>query len=300
MSDRQVRPSAALRRKLEETTELLVAPVCLGPLTARIADMFDFPIVYVGGYTTGAWVCTPEPLLGRSDMVEFAGSIARRTASPVVVDANAGFGEPMHAAWTVRELIAAGISGAHIEDQAFPKRAHYHRDYQEHVISTSEMREKIAASKEATSHDDAFLLIARTDAMRTNSYEEGVRRCNDYLAAGADVAMCFPNDLDEAKRAPRDIDGPTVYTNSWGNRVGRPILTTQEAAEFGYRILIDAQGALLAAVSAVRAAYEALASTGSCFSDAGHGVDLRRDLERIIGLEELYALEATTVERVSI
>mgnify|MGYP000288821710 CR=1 FL=1 len=37
-------------------------------------------------------------------------------------------------------------------------------------------------------HPD-FLLIARTDAMRTHGYAEGVDRCNRYLEAGADAAM---------------------------------------------------------------------------------------------------------------
>jgi methylisocitrate lyase len=290
------RPSAELRRKLLETTELLVAPVSMSPLTARLSEEFDFPIVYVGGYTTGAWLCTPEPLLGRGDMVRFAGEIARRTRKPVVVDGNAGFGEPMHTAWMVRELIAAGIAGAHIEDQAYPKRAHYHRDYQEHVISSSEMAAKIAAAKEGTTDDPDFLIIARTDAMRTHGYAEGVARCNQYLEAGADVAMVFPNDLAEAERAPHDINGPTLYTNSWGNRVGRPVLSTSQAAAFGYRMLIDAQGTLLAAVGAAREAYRALASTGSCFEDPAHGVELRQDIERLIGLDELYAIEERTVE----
>lgn len=268
----------------------------MGPFLARLIEELDFPIVYVGGYTTGTWLCTPEPLLGRRDFVDFAGAIARRTTKPVVVDGNGGFGEPMHAAWLVRELIGAGIAGVHIEDQAYPKRAHYHRDYQEHVIDTSEMVDKIAAADEARSGDPDFLLIARSDAMRTDGYAEGVERCNRYLEAGADAAMMFPNDLDEARRAPGDIAGPCVYTNSWGNRVGRPVLRASEAASFGYRILIDAQGALLAAVDAARNAYRALAAQGQCFADPAEGLELRKDIERLVGLEELYAIEARTVE----
>jgi methylisocitrate lyase len=291
------RPSTELRRQLTETDELLVAPVCMGPLLARFIEELDFPIVYVGGYTTGAWLCTPEPLLGRRDFVEFAGSIARRTTKAVVIDGNGGFGEPMHAAWTVRELIANGISGCHIEDQAYPKRAHYHRDYQEHVIGADEMVEKIVAATEARAADPDFLIIARTDSMRTHGYAEGIERLNRYLEAGADVAMMFPNDAAEARSAPSDIAGPAVYTNSWGNRVGRPVLSTAEASEYGYRMLIDAQGALFAAAAAAREAYRALATHGRCFDDPLHGIELRRDLEDLMGLEELYAIEAQTVER---
>ena len=60
----------------------------------------------------------------------------------MVVDAGAGFGEPLHTMRTVREFIRAGIAGVHIEDQLFPKRAHYHT-YQVHEISPEEFGEKI-------------------------------------------------------------------------------------------------------------------------------------------------------------
>jgi 2-methylisocitrate lyase-like PEP mutase family enzyme len=290
------RPSTQLRRLLAATDRLLVAPVCTSPLSARMVEELDFPIVYVGGYATGATKCLPEPLLGRRDMVEFGGEIARRTSKPVIVDGGAGFGEPMHADRTVRDLIDAGIAGMHLEDQGYPKRAHYHRDYQEHVIEVQAMTDKIAAALEARDADPDFVLIGRTDSMRTDGYDEGIARCNAYLAAGADAVMLFPNDLDEAERAPGDIDGPAVYVNSWGNRVGRPLLTTTEAAAFGYRILIDAQGALLAAVAAARNAYLALANEGACFPDRSEGIELRRDIERWIGLDELYAIEERTVE----
>ena len=46
---------------------------------------------------------------------------------PAVADGGAGFGDPVHTMRTVREFIRAGVAGIHIEDQLFPKRAHYHR-----------------------------------------------------------------------------------------------------------------------------------------------------------------------------
>jgi 2-methylisocitrate lyase-like PEP mutase family enzyme len=56
------------------------------------------------------------------EQVRTAGDIAKAVEVPVVADAGAGFGEPLHAMRRVREFIHAGIAGIHIEDQLYPKR----------------------------------------------------------------------------------------------------------------------------------------------------------------------------------
>ena len=43
---------------------------------------------------------------------------------------------------TVREFAAAGVAGVQIEDQLYPKRAHYH-GYQVHAIPRDEFVAKI-------------------------------------------------------------------------------------------------------------------------------------------------------------
>ena len=84
-----------------------------------------------------------------------------------------------------------------------PKRAHYHREYREHLIPADEMATKIAYAVKAR-RDPNFVVIARTDAMQTDGYAEGVRRANLFAEAGADMVMIFPKTLDEAANAPRD------------------------------------------------------------------------------------------------
>ena len=86
---------------------------------------------------------------------------------------------------------------------------------------------KIKAAVAARTDPD-LMIIARTDAMRTDGYAEGVKRANLYLEAGAEMVMIFPNTLEEARRAPREIKGLVCYTNSEGNRLGRPLFTAKE------------------------------------------------------------------------
>src|SRR5215208_3306549 len=217
-------------RALVARPGLIVAPACFDPLTARIAVGLGFECVALGGYALGSASAISEPLMTMTEVVDAARRITACIDVPLIVDAATGFGDPLHAMRTVREFEAAGVAAIHIEDQVFPKRAHYHRDYREHTVSAEEMVTKVRFAAQARQDAD-FVLIARTDTMRTEGYEEGIRRARLYAEAGADMVMLFPNNEDEARRAPRDCKVPLIYVNSSGNRVGRPVFHTRELDE---------------------------------------------------------------------
>src|SRR5437764_1263212 len=209
-------------RRLLERSGLIVVPVCFDPLTARIAAQAGFECVGLAGYALGSHLAVSEPLMTMTEVVDASRRITASIDVPLKVDVGAGYGDPLHVTRTVRELEKAGVAAIHLEDQVFPKRAHYHRDYREHTISAEEMADKIRFACQARSDPD-FVVIARTDTMRTDGYDEGVRRARLYAEAGADAVMLFPNTLEEARRAPRDCGVPLNYVNSPGNRVGRPV-----------------------------------------------------------------------------
>jgi 2-methylisocitrate lyase-like PEP mutase family enzyme len=186
-------------------------------------------------------------------------------------------------------------AGTHIEDQYFPKRAHYHKGV-EHIISIEEMVVKIRAAVRARQDKD-FLIIARTDAMRTDGFDEGVKRGNAYAKAGADMVMCFPNSVEESQRAPKEIHAPLVYVNSQGNRLGRPIFSVQEFADMGWKMVVEAITAPLVAFQALKRTYGQLAREGRTTLDQAEMQAVRQEIEDLIGLEEYYAIEAETVER---
>jgi Phosphoenolpyruvate phosphomutase len=134
--------------------------------------------VYNGGFVTGGSRCTSEPLLTMDEQVRTAGDIAKAVNVPVVADGGAGFGEPLHTMRTVKEFINAGISGIHIEDQLFPKRAHYHK-YVAHVIPRQDFVDKIKfACRQRDETEKDFVIIARSDSCRFEGLEEAVTRVN--------------------------------------------------------------------------------------------------------------------------
>jgi methylisocitrate lyase len=139
--------------------------------------------------------------------------------------------------------------------------------------------------------------MARTDAMKTEGYEEGIRRVNLYLEAGADVVKIFPNTEDEARRAPGEANGPLYYVNSIGNRVARPVLTRETAERFGYRFLSDAVGTMLSLMRAVDAYYRHWIKNGESNLDPDQAIATRKKIEDVIGLEEMYRVEEATTER---
>src|SRR2546423_12284366 len=113
-------------RALLASDEFLYMPSATTPIEGKLAETIGAKVVYTGGYATGATRAITEPLLTMDEQVRVAGEVARAVAVPLVADAGAGVGEPLHTMRTVREFAAAGGAGIHIEDQLFPQRAHYH------------------------------------------------------------------------------------------------------------------------------------------------------------------------------
>src|SRR5579883_3316159 len=93
-------------RALLASGEFLYMPSATTPLEGRLAEAMGVKVVYTGGYVTGASRTITEPLLTMDEQVRVAGEVARAVAAPLIADAGAGFGEPLHTMRTVREFIA--------------------------------------------------------------------------------------------------------------------------------------------------------------------------------------------------
>jgi 2-methylisocitrate lyase-like PEP mutase family enzyme len=284
-------------RELLAGGQFLYMPSCAVPLEGRLAEAAGCPVIYTGGYVSGASRVISEPLLTMDEQVRIAAEVARAINVPLIADAGAGFGEPLHTMRTVREFAAAGIAGIHIEDQLYPKRAHYH-GYQVHAIPLPDFVAKIKyACRQRDETDPDFVIIARSDTRREFGLDEAMARVNAAAEVGADLGLVFPRSREEAAEAPKRSPVPLIWVQSRGNRDGRPILPLGDLQAMGYRGCIDAQVLLGTAFHFMKRALAELIATGnlSQVSDTDF-VTLRKEIEDLIGLDAYYRIEAETVE----
>ena len=292
-----MKKTTALRRLLKKK-EFVYMPVAYDALGGRLLQSLGFDCVYTGGFVTGASRCTSEPLLTMDEQLRVAGDVAAAIDIPLVVDGGAGFGEPLHTMRTVRECIRAGIAGTHIEDQLYPKRAHYHK-YVAHAVPRKEFADKIAfACKQRDRSDPDFVVIARTDTCRFDGLKEAVARVNMAADAGADLGLLFPRNEAEMKKAPKQARIPLVYVTSRGNRDGRPVPSATQLADLGYKAAIDAMTYLLASFHFAKLAYGEIKRTGGYTGlSPKQCLAARQEIETLVGLDAFYEIEEQTVEK---
>ncbi|PYL06964.1 MAG: methylisocitrate lyase [Verrucomicrobia bacterium] len=215
---------------------------------ARQVERAGFDALYVSGAgLANSTAGVPDiGLLTMEEVVRLAGYIANAVKIPALVDADTGFGAPENVAQTIRELERAGLAGCHIEDQVFPKRCGHLAGKE--VVDLAEMVEKIEAAARAR-RDKDFVVIARTDARAVEGFEAAVKRARQYVEAGADAI--FPEALqsaDEFRDFAREVNAPLLANMTEFGK--SPLLSFQELAQFGYRMVIYPMSAFRVAMKA--------------------------------------------------
>jgi methylisocitrate lyase len=228
---------------------------------ARQVEHAGFDAVYISGAgMANATAGMPDiGLLTMSEVVSLAGYVANAVKIPAVVDADTGFGGTENVARTIRELEAAGVAGCHIEDQEFPKRCGHLVG--KSIVDPDEMVVRIKAATTAR-RDPNFMIIARTDARGVEGFKRAVDRAREYLAAGADAI--FPEALQSAEEFrdfAKEIDCPLLANmTEFGQS---PLLSFQELADFGYRMVIFPQSAFRVSMKASDEFLRALKKAGT-------------------------------------
>jgi len=281
-----------LRDRLQRG-ETIVAPGAYDPLSARVVQALGFAAVYTGGYMTGAHTSITEPLLTLTEQVEVAQKVARAVDLPVLTDAGAGYGDPLHVMRCVREFEAAGIAGIHIEDQVYPKRASYHKGL-EHIVPMPEFVERMTYALKAR-RDPDFLIIGRTDAFSAveGSRAELVQRGLTLKELGVDAVM--PRGVrarEDLAFFRKEVPGVSLMVIA-----GADDISVQEYAELGYQIIIYATTPAIVAANALMETYQHLKDTGLLNINAQRVAELRRRVEELISLPEYYEVEAATTEK---
>ena len=102
----------------------------------------------------------------RADQIEWeeSGQAARDWLVPIVADAEAGFGGPIHAFELMKSMIEAGAAGVHFEDQLASEKKCGHLGGKVLVPTAQFIRTLNAARLAADVLDVPTVLVARTDA----------------------------------------------------------------------------------------------------------------------------------------
>ncbi|MFZ0659113.1 MAG: isocitrate lyase/PEP mutase family protein [Candidatus Binataceae bacterium] len=249
--------SRARLRAMLSRPAMIVAPFVFDCLQARLAEEAGFEAVYMTGFGTAASRGFPDlGLLTMTEMAANARAISNAVAVPVICDADTGYGNPLNVSRTIREYEDAGAAALHIEDQVFPKRCGFLSGKQ--VIPLEEMAAKVRAACDAR-RDPELVLIARTDALEPEGWDEVEARARAYRAAGADLIFAdgIKTREDLNTYAKRLGDLPLIYNGD--------LLPLDELKKFPFKLTIHI-GTMLAAYAMMRDTMRELHSTGKIAS----------------------------------
>ena len=290
MTENGARVRATTRfRELLRAPGIIMAPGAYDCLTAVLAQQAGFPAVYMTGAGTSiAQIGYPDLAFATmGEMVANAAAITAVTDIPVIADADTGYGSTLNVRRTVRQYDRAGVAAIHIEDQEFPKRCG-HLD-NKRVAPMEEMVPKIRAAVDARTDDD-FTLIVRTDALAVTGWDDTLRRCDAYVAAGADMLFV------EALRSPEQalsltqrFDLPLMY--NFVETGKSPLLPVAELERLGFKLVIYPVSTLLATVRAVSDTLRELRQRGT----TAHLLDSMATLHEAfetVGLSSFLELDA--------
>ena len=167
-------------RELIARPGITVAPGAYDAFSAKLIEAAGFEAVYMTGFGTAASTLGyPDiGLLTLTDMVTNAKRIADAVAIPVIADADTGYGNHLNVIRTVQEYEKAGVAAIQIEDQVSPKRCGHMEGHK--LVPPGDMVAKIRAAVK-TRKDGDLIIIARTDAISAESFDEAIRQ-GQYLS----------------------------------------------------------------------------------------------------------------------
>ena len=168
--------------------EPVLVPGAANALTARIIEDTGFKAIYVtGAGVTNTFLGLPDiGLISMTELASHVSAIREVVSLPLIVDADTGFGNPLNVARTIRVLERSGANAIQLEDQEFPKRCGHFAG--KSVIASAEMVQKIHSAVDARIDRD-LVIIARTDAIAANGFDDAMERAAAYIEAGADMTF---------------------------------------------------------------------------------------------------------------
>jgi len=250
----------------------------INPYSALLAKKTGIKALYISGAgVANASFGLPDLALTSLDNVlEDLRRIRGISNLPILVDCDTGWGSALNISKTTKEMISAGASGIHIEDQVSEKRCG-HRPNKE-IVSTEEMCDRMKASRDAIT-DDEFMLMARTDAFANEGINGTIERAQRYVEAGANAL--FPEAITSLEDYKTLSDAVSVPILANITEFGMtPLFKKDELKKAGISIILHP-------LSAFRAMSKAALEVYSAISDDGN---VEKILEKMQSRDELYEI----------
>jgi 2-methylisocitrate lyase-like PEP mutase family enzyme len=273
--------------------EFILAPGVFEMFSARIADRMGFKALYMTGYGVSASYLglADAGLVTYTDMVSRARTIAEGTGTPLIADADTGFGGLINIRQTVRGYEAAGVQGIQIEDQEMPKKCGHTPNRR--VVPLKDMLRRIEVAVDSRRHDDT-LIIARTDARTGLGLDEAIKRGQAFAKAGADVVFVeSPETVDEFRRVADSIDAWLLANMVPSGR--SPEIPQDELKAMGFDIAIYPSAGMGVVCAALQRNYEWLQQHGSTKGSPVPAFDMAQ-LHELVGFPDVWAFEQKYVE----
>ena len=239
------------------TEQPLQIPGAINANHALLARNAGFRALYLsgGGVAAGSLGLPDLGISGLDDVLTDVRRITDVCDLPLLVDVDTGFGSSaFNVARTTKSLSKFGAAAMHIEDQVGAKRCG-HRPGKE-IVSQQEMVDRIKAAVDART-DDAFFIMARTDALAVEGLDAAIERAVACVEAGADGI--FPEAMTELQMYRLFVDAVKVPVLANITEFGQtPLFTVDELRDVGAAMVLYPLSAFRAMNKAAQNVYEAV------------------------------------------
>jgi len=250
-----------LLRELLRQRKAVLLPGAANALAARVIEDIGFKAIYVtGAGVANTFLGVPDiGLLSVTELASHVSAMREAVALPLIIDADTGFGNAINVTRTIQTLERSGANAIQLEDQEFPKRCGHF--FGKSVISRAEMMQKIHAAVNARVDSD-LVIVARTDAIAVNGFDDAMERAAAYIEAGADMIFVeAPRSREQIAEIPKRLGVPQFINIVAGGLT--PMIGLGELEKMGYSMVLYANTALQASIAGMQKVLGHLKAHGS-------------------------------------
>ena len=139
------------------------------------------------------------------------------------------------------------------------------------------------------------MIMARTDAIATDGFQEALDRMALYHEIGVDILFIeAPTDLSQLRQIPKEMPGPCIINLIDGGAT--PLLSAAECEDIGYAACAMPVTATHTVVKALQAFYCDLLKNGDLSDAIDHGVGFQAYTE-LVGLPQQRVAEQAYLDQ---